>query len=246
MVEWWSDASACLGACAASVDEAGARPAGFSCQSELLRSYKPSGLVWLDLRGGARRVVLSATYFGAAPKPNAAMTATEASPLVASADASSETRRTRAVILTMGAAYAASCAKVFVDRALDSTEAQVAEVTSNPLVISTLPGAGTGVYSVGKVLAMLFIYLIGGKLPLVASATAGVASTLLFTIGTAAAFFLSWLPFRLVSSCVPLLHPFFIFPSFRLTVPRSPPHTDGSGPLRCSSLSPGWTPPITG
>ena len=174
------------------------------------------------------------------------MTATEASPLVASADASSETRRTRAVMLTMGAAYAASCAKVFVDRALDSTEAQVAEVTSNPLVVSTLPGAGTGVYSVGKVLAMLFIYLIGGKLPLVASATAGVASTLLFTIGTAAAFFLSWLPFRLVSSCVPLLHPFFIFPSFRLTVPRSPPHTDGSGPLRCSSLSPGWTPPITG
>ena len=175
------------------------------------------------------------------------MTATEASPLVASADASSETRRTRAVILTIGAAYAASCAKVFVDRALDSTEAQVAEVTSNPLVVSTLPGAGTGVYSVGKVLAMLFIYLIGGKLPLVASATAGVASTLLFTIGTAAAFFLSWLPFRLVSSCVPLLHPFlyFLLP-YDSPVPRSPPHTDGSGPLRCSSLSPGWTPPITG
>ena len=42
-----------------------ARPAGFSCQSELLRSYKPSGLVWLDCEA-SRRVVLSTTYFGAA------------------------------------------------------------------------------------------------------------------------------------------------------------------------------------
>ena len=138
------------------------------------------------------------------------MTATEASPLVASADASSK-HGARAPSFNHEAAYAASCASLcrpcarFYGGSSRPSDKQSARD-------ARLPGAGTGVYSVGKVLAMLFIYLIGGKLPLVASATAGVASTLLFTIGTAAAFFLSWLPFRLVSSCVPLLHPlFYIF-----------------------------------
>ena len=179
-------------------------------------------------------------------KPNADMTATEASPLVASADASSETRRTRAVILTMGAAYAASCAKVFVDRALDSTEAQVAEVTSNP------PASA-------RCQARARAFTRSARCSQCYSSTSSAASCRSSHRQPPAS------PRRSYSPSAPprpsssrgcpsgssarachSFTPFFIFSSFRLTVPRSPSYTDGSGPLRCSSLSPGWTPPITG
>ena len=74
----------------------------------------------------------------------------EASPLLAGSPPAIELRRARVVACMLVIAFSASIAKTFVDRALDATEYAIAELRDAPLIVSTLPGASTGVYALGK------------------------------------------------------------------------------------------------
>ena len=113
----------------------------------------------------------------------------------------SEANRARAVICAIALTYSCSIAKTFFDRALDTTEATIAELQSAPLIVSTLPGIGTAVYTIGKILAILFSFRAGGKWPLISIALIGMVAALVFTIrGSTALYFIAWLPWRLISS----------------------------------------------
>ena len=119
----------------------------------------------------------------------------EASPLLAGSPPAIELRRARVVACMLVIAFSASIAKTFVDRALDATEYAIADLRNAPLIVSTLPGASTGVYALGKAFS-LSIYRFGGRIPLFLIMITGLAASLCICIGTTPALFASWLPWR--------------------------------------------------
>ena len=70
-----------------------------------------------------------------------------------------------------------------------------------PVVLTTLPGAGTGAYTLGKLTAVFFSYRYAGKAALIIICMAAIYAGLLICVGMQSTFFAAWLPFRLVAAC---------------------------------------------
>jgi len=127
----------------------------------------------------------------------------EASPLLASHPRACGCSTREGELLLMSLiVMIASISKMFVDQALYTCEEQIVDTTGVSSVLSSLPAVGTAMYALGKLTGIPLSARIGAFRGLVmATLVSGVAS-LVFTIGSPTAMYVSWLAHRFVSAFV--------------------------------------------